>query len=159
MSRRGAGLDLDVSHRRLIDVGSQVRPLDDGLFFERIGGQLTVDRLVDVLYDRFEDDPLLRPFFGRDIAKGRARQKRFFAEWLGGPERYSESAWGGLHQHHEDLPITEAAAVRWLDHLQSAVTAAAGEPAPGRRRLQTARPHHRPLLHPPGPPGHGPPAP
>ena len=49
--------------------------------------------------------------FGRDLANGRNRQKRFFAEWLGGPPRYSESAWGGLHQHHEDLPITRGVTV------------------------------------------------
>jgi truncated hemoglobin YjbI len=139
MSRPGAGLDLDVSHRRLIDVGSQIRPMDDGLLFERIGGQSTVDRLVDVLYDRFEDDAMIRPFFGRDLAKGRARQKRFFAEWLGGPERYSESAWGGLHQHHEDLPITEAAAVRWLDHLHAAAIAVVANTDDAERVVERAR--------------------
>ena len=90
--------------------------------FDRIGGQGAIDRLVDFLYDRFEADPVIRPFFGRDLANGRERQQRFLAEWLGGPPRYSESAWGGLYQHHEDLPITRAVAERWLDHLRSALS-------------------------------------
>jgi truncated hemoglobin YjbI len=92
--------------------------------FGRIGGQATVDRLVDSLYDRFEADAVIRPFFGRDLADGRDRQKRFFAEWLGGPPRYSESAWGGLYQHHEDLFITRAVAERWLGHFRGALAEA-----------------------------------
>jgi hypothetical protein len=32
--------------------------------------------------------------------------------------RYSESAWAALHQRHEDRPITQALAERWLGHLR-----------------------------------------
>jgi truncated hemoglobin YjbI/ankyrin repeat protein len=111
-----------MSHRRFLDLAPGLRPLQDGILFDRIGGQATVDRLVDSLYDRFAADAVIRPFFGGDLANGRTRQKRFFAEWLGGPSRYSESAWGGLYQHHEDLPITRAVAERWLDHLRGALS-------------------------------------
>jgi len=90
--------------------------------FDRTDGQATVDRLVGALYDRFEADAVIRAFFGRDLASSRERQKRFFAEWLGGPPRYSESAWGGLYQHHEDLPITEDVAERWLNHFRGALS-------------------------------------
>jgi len=89
--------------------------------FERIGGQATVDRLVESLYARFEADDVIRGFFGRDLSTPRSRQKLFFAEWLGGPPRYSESAWGALYRHHEDLPVTRAIAARWLGHLQGAL--------------------------------------
>jgi truncated hemoglobin YjbI/ankyrin repeat protein len=119
---RVSNVDPDVSHRSLSDLAPGLRPLHDGgALFDRFGGQAAVDRLVDSLYDRFEADPVIRPFFGRDLANGRIRQKRFFAEWLGGPPRYSESAWGALYQHHEDLPITRAIAERWLDHLRGAL--------------------------------------
>lgn len=90
--------------------------------FDRIGGQATVDRLVDSLYDRFEADSVIRPLFGTGLANGRTRQKRFFAEWLGGPPHYSESAWGALYQHHEDLPISQAVAERWLGHFRDALS-------------------------------------
>jgi truncated hemoglobin YjbI/ankyrin repeat protein len=111
-----------------LDLGPGFRPLKDGSLFERIGGQATVDRLVDLLYDRFEADATIRPFFGRDLSGSRTRQKRFFGEWLGGPPHYSESAWGGLNQHHEDLPVTPAVAERWLDQLSGAL----GDAVPAR---------------------------
>src|SRR5690348_12173666 len=120
--RRDSSVDPDLSHRCLLDLAPGLRPLQDGTVFDRIGGQATVDRLVDSLYDRFEADAVIRPFFGRSLANGRDRQKRFFAEWLGGPPRYSESAWGALYRHHEDLPITRAAADRWLDLLRGALS-------------------------------------
>ena len=77
---------------------------------------------MDALYDRFQGDRALRPLFGRDLSSQRRRQKLFFAEWLGGPPRYSESAWGALYRHHEDLPITRVLAERWLDHLRGALS-------------------------------------
>jgi truncated hemoglobin YjbI/ankyrin repeat protein len=127
VTRQDSLVDADVSHRRLLDLAPGLRPPPggtvprDGTVFDRIGGQPTVDRLVDSLYDRFATDAVLRPFFGSSLTKGRDRQKRFFAEWLGGPPRYSESAWGALHRHHEDLPITRAVAERWLDQLRGAL--------------------------------------
>ena len=41
-------------------------------------------------------DDQLRPLFPRDLADSRSMQKLFFAEWLGGPRRYSERAHAGL---------------------------------------------------------------
>jgi truncated hemoglobin YjbI/ankyrin repeat protein len=95
--------------------------------FARVGGQATVDMLVDALYDRFGTDRTIRVFFGRELTNGRARQKRFFAEWLGGPPSYSESAWGGLFRHHEDLAISRAVADRWLGHFRAAVHASVSD--------------------------------
>jgi truncated hemoglobin YjbI/ankyrin repeat protein len=107
--------------------------------FGCIGGQVTVDRLVDSLYDRFEADAVIRPLFGRDLANGRDRQKRFFAEWLGGPPRYSESASGGLYQHHEDLFITQAVAERWLGHFRGALSDAVPAEGDAASILERAR--------------------
>jgi truncated hemoglobin YjbI/ankyrin repeat protein len=105
----------------LLDLAPDLRPLQDRTLFDRIGGQATVDRLVDSLYDRFAADKVIRGFFGNNLDNARQRQKRFFCEWLGGAPRYSESAWGGLCRHHEDLPITPAIADRWLEHLRGAL--------------------------------------
>jgi truncated hemoglobin YjbI/ankyrin repeat protein len=121
---RAAGLD----HRSLLD-----QPLDPRVFhgsdlFERIGGQPTVDRLVDLLYDAIVDDDQLRPLFGRDLIARRSMARLFFAEWLGGPPRYSERAYRSLGASHADLPITPALTGRWLGHfrraMQATVTAA-----------------------------------
>ncbi|MET9022610.1 ankyrin repeat domain-containing protein [Actinopolymorpha sp. NPDC004070] len=110
-----------LAHRALLEHAAGYRPFRGGGLFERIGGQPTVDRLVDILYDGFEGDEALRPLFPRDLADGRAMQKLFFAEWLGGPRRYSEEAYGSLHHKHESVPITRAAAGRWLWHFRQAV--------------------------------------
>jgi truncated hemoglobin YjbI/ankyrin repeat protein len=146
VTRRGSGVDPDVGHRWLSDVAPDLRPLGDAILFDRIGGRVTVDRLVDCLYDRFEADAVIRPLFGRDLAAGRIRQKRFFAEWLGGPSSYSESAWGAVHQHHEDLPITRAIAERWLDHLRGALGDAVPAAADAASILDRARAVARALV-------------
>jgi hypothetical protein len=62
-----------IEHRRFLDT-SAPRRLNDAGVFARIGGQPTVDRMVDALYDRFEEDPMLRPLFGSDLAVERANQ-------------------------------------------------------------------------------------
>src|ERR1700722_16677543 len=102
----GPSIEPNLTHRRMLGPAPGLRPFQDGAMFDRIGGQVTVDRMVDSLYDRFENDRVIRPLFGRDLSNGREAQKRFFAEWIGGPPCYSESAWGALYRHHEDLPIT-----------------------------------------------------
>ena len=50
-------------------------------------------------------------------------QKLFFAEWLGGPRRYSEQAHAGMRHRHDGLPITPALAGRWLGHFRRAMEA------------------------------------
>jgi hemoglobin len=139
VARRGESIDPGVSHRSLLHLTPDLRPLPDSSFFDRIGGQATVDRLVDSLYDHFEADAAIRPLFGRDLDSSRNRQKRFFCEWLGGPHRYSESAWGGLYQHHEDLPITAEVAERWLQHLSGALDDAVSARDDAARILERAR--------------------
>jgi truncated hemoglobin YjbI len=118
----GSSVEPDLTHRRMLGPAPGLRPFAESTVFDRVGGQATVDRLVDSLYDRFEADGVLRPLFGRDLSTRRKRQRLFFAEWLGGPPRYSESAWGALYRQHEDLPITRAVAERWLGHLRGALS-------------------------------------
>ena len=81
-----------LEHRSLLDHAPGFRPFRGTDLFERIGGQPAIDRLVDLLYEGIADDDQLRPLFPRDLADSRSMQKLFFAEWLGGPRRYSEQA-------------------------------------------------------------------
>lgn len=110
-----------LAHRRLLDDPAGFRPFRGSGLFARIGGQATVDRLVDLLYDGFENDSELRPLFPRDLTPGRANQKVFFAEWLGGPRRYGERTHSTLRHRHDDKPITRAQAGRWLGHFRRAL--------------------------------------
>jgi truncated hemoglobin YjbI/ankyrin repeat protein len=122
-----------------LDLASGSRPLEEEVLLDRIGGPAAVDRLVDCLYDRFEADSVIRAFFGRDLSSSRTKQKRFFVEWLGGPPFYSESAWGALYQHHEDLPVTAAVAERWLEHLSAALACTVPAADDAARILERAR--------------------
>jgi truncated hemoglobin YjbI/ankyrin repeat protein len=117
-----SSIEADLSHRRMFGAETGLAPFPDSAVFDHIGGRAAVNRMVDSLYDRFEADGVIRPFFGRDLSNTRERQKLFFAEWLGGLPGYSESAWGTLYGHHEDLPITRAVAERWLGHLRGALS-------------------------------------
>jgi hemoglobin len=114
---------VSLEHRSLLDHPPDFRTFRGTDLFERIGGQPAVDRLVDLLYDGISDDDQLRPLFPRDLAGGRSMQKLFFAEWLGGPCRFSEQAYAGLSHTHDGLPITTALASRWLEHFRRAVEA------------------------------------
>jgi hemoglobin len=112
-----------LEHRCLLDHPPGFRTFRGTGLFERAGGQPTIDRLVDLLYEGIGDDDQLRPLFPRDLAPSRSMQKLFFAEWLGGPPRYSEQAHAGLRHRHDGLPITPALAERWLGHFGRAVEA------------------------------------
>ena len=110
-----------LAHRRLLAQPLVFEPFAGTGLLVRLGGQATVDRLVDLLYDGFETDPALRPLFPRDLTGGRARQKMFFAQWLGGSHWYAETSYSGLVHRHESVPITRAVAGRWLHHFQQAL--------------------------------------
>ena len=112
-----------LEHRILLGHAAGFRPFRGTDLFERIGGQATIDRLVDLLYEGIAGDDQLRPLFPRDLADGRSMQKLFFAEWLGGPGRYSERAYAGLRHRHDGLPITAALASRWLGHFHRSLEA------------------------------------
>jgi truncated hemoglobin YjbI/ankyrin repeat protein len=118
-----------LAHRNLLGQRLDYRPFAGTGLFARIGGQPAIDRLVDLLYDGFETDPALRPLFPRDLADGRAGQKVFFAQWLGGGHGYAEQSYFGLVHRHESVPITRAVAGRWLHHFRQALAqTVAGEP-------------------------------
>jgi truncated hemoglobin YjbI/ankyrin repeat protein len=114
---------MSLEHRRLLDHPVDFRPFRGSGLFERVGGQPTVDRLVDLLYQGIEDDDQLRPLFKGDLAGRRPGTKLFFAEFLGGPRRYSERAYAGMGHTHDGLPITTALAGRWLRHFRRATEA------------------------------------
>jgi truncated hemoglobin YjbI len=110
-----------LEHRSLWNHPLDYWPFVGTDLFERIGGQPTIDRLIDLLYEGIEDDDQLRPMFPRDLGDSRSMQKQFFAQWLDGPRRYSAQAGKGLGSSHAGLPITPALADRWLGHFRRAM--------------------------------------
>jgi truncated hemoglobin YjbI/ankyrin repeat protein len=145
----GTGTGLE--HRGFLNHGPGFRPFRDTGLFERIGGQPTVDRLVDLLYEGIDDDDQLRPLFGRDVTGAKPRQKMFFAEWLGGPRRYSEMAWTDLKHSHDGKPITPALAGRWLAHFNRALEATVAADSDRRTIFRQVRPLAMALVNRPAP--------
>jgi truncated hemoglobin YjbI len=145
----GTGTGLE--HRGLLDYAPGFRPFRDTGLFERIGGQPTVDTLVDLLYEGIAEDVQLRPLFGRDVTGGKPRQKMFLAEWLGGPRRYSEVAWTDLKHSHDGKPITDVLAGRWLGHFKRALEATVGADSDRRTIFGQVRPLAMTLVNRPAP--------
>src|SRR5215469_2935323 len=140
-----------LEHRELLNHAPGFRPFRDTGLFERIGGQPTVDRLVDLLYEGIDADNQLRPLFGHDVTGSKPRQKMFFAEWLGGPRRYSEVAWTDLKHSHEGKPITHALAGRWLGHFERALEATVAADSDRRTIFGQVRPLAVALVNQPAP--------
>lgn len=112
---------LDHHHRGGLAVRVQSIWPDSGLF-ERLGGRPAVHRLIDVHYDRIENDPELFHIFRDVVSEERRRQKMFFEEWMGGEPLYSRHvSTHGTRLFHYIFPIRPADASRWLGHFHASL--------------------------------------
>jgi hemoglobin len=72
--------------------------------FERIGGALTIDRLVEGFYRRMDVLPEakgIRAMHAADLEPTKNVLKRYLCEWMGGPKLYSaEKGHPRLRQRH-----------------------------------------------------------
>jgi hemoglobin len=95
---------------------------DDRSVYERVGGDETFRRLVDVFYARVDADPVLRPMFPDDLEPGKEWQFLFLTQFFGGPARYqAERGHPRLRMRHAPFPIDDEARERWLAHMLAAV--------------------------------------
>lgn len=90
--------------------------------FEDLGGRENIEKVVDRFYDLIDQDPELRPIFPESMEQGRARQKLFLEEWLGGEPRYTTDIgpWQ-LRRRHAPFRVTETGAIRWVGHMELAL--------------------------------------
>ena len=86
--------------------------------FERVGGMVGIDAVVELFYDRLVGDPEVAPFFDRvNLRRQRGHLKVFLAAALGGPNAYQGRELGeahahlGITDHHVDLVGGHLAAV------------------------------------------------
>ena len=117
-----AGQGLPVLNAGLGGVPALGGPATRARLFEALGGRENVEKVVDRFYDRIDEDPELRPVFPASMAVGRARQKLFLEEWLGGESRYSQEIgpWQ-LRRRHAPFRVTESGALRWIEHMEGAL--------------------------------------
>jgi hemoglobin len=86
--------------------------------FEQIGGQPTVDRIIDAFYDAMDTLPearIIRVLHPEDLGNTRAVLKKFLAEWLGGSRTYSqERGHPRLRARHLPFSIGDEERDAWI---------------------------------------------
>jgi hemoglobin len=93
--------------------------------FERIGGQLTVDRIIDTFYDNMDTLPeaqVIRALHPEDLGATRVVLKKYLAEWLGGPPAYTqERGHPRLRARHLPFSIGDAERDAWMFCMRRAM--------------------------------------
>ena len=93
--------------------------------FERIGGQPTVDRIIDRFYDDMETLPeagIIRALHPEDLSATRVVLKKYLAEWLGGPPAYTqERGHPRLRARHLPFSIGDAERDAWMFCMRRAM--------------------------------------
>jgi|SRR5579875_3051853 hemoglobin len=93
--------------------------------FERIGGSVIIDRLVEAFYERMDRLPEargIRAMHADDLGPTKTLLKRYLCEWMGGPKLYSaEKGHPRLRQRHLPFRIGEQERDAWLLCMRGAL--------------------------------------
>lgn len=83
--------------------------------YTEIGGQETIDRLVNAFYPRVYEDEELKSLFTDDMEEIKRKQRMFLSQFLGGPPLYSEEFGPpAMRKRHLPFQITPKRAEAWL---------------------------------------------
>ncbi|MBL4951497.1 globin [Neobacillus sp. OS1-32] len=89
--------------------------------YSEIGGQETINQLVEAFYPRVYADPDLAPLFVGDMEEIKRKQKLFLPQFLGGPALYSqEFGPPAMRQRHLPHEVTPKRAKAWLRCMKEA---------------------------------------
>jgi hemoglobin len=92
-------------------------------FYDEIGGQEAIDRIVTRFYEGVATDPVLGPMYpAEDLANGAAawRLSAFLAQYWGGPTTYSEQrGHPRLRMRHAPFRVNQEAREHWLTHFRA----------------------------------------
>jgi hemoglobin len=101
--------------------------------FDRIGGAVTVDRLVEAFYGHMDSLPeakKIRDMHHDDLGSVKIVLKRYLSEWTGGPKLYSpEKGHPRLRQRHMHFPIGNEDRDAWLLCMRKALAETVDDPA------------------------------
>lgn len=93
--------------------------------FERVGGVVAIDKLVESFYRRMDALPEaadIRAMHPDDLASTKQVLKRYLSEWTGGPKLYSpEKGHPRLRQRHMGFPIGSSERDAWLLCMRGAL--------------------------------------
>ena len=106
-----------------------------------MGGQPTVDSLVDSFYDRMDTLPeaaVIRAMHTAALTDIRIVLKKYLGEWLGGPKHYtSERGHPMLRARHLPFPIGNAERDAWMLCMNGALDATVAQ-SEVREHIRTA---------------------
>ncbi|QCJ45111.1 globin [Bacillus sp. S3] len=89
--------------------------------YSEIGGQETIDKLVNAFYPRVYDDPELAPLFEGDMEEIKRKQRMFLPQFLGGPALYSQEFGSpAMRERHLPFEVTPRRAQCWLRCMREA---------------------------------------
>jgi len=101
--------------------------------FDRIGGAVAIDRLVEAFYGHMDSLPQakkIRDMHDVDLGPVKKVLKRYLSEWTGGPKLYSpEKGHPRLRQRHMGFPIGNAERDAWLLCMREALGETIADPA------------------------------
>jgi hemoglobin len=93
--------------------------------FDRLGGAVVVDRLVEAFYRRMDMLPeaaTIRAMHATDLGSIKSVLKRYLSEWTGGPKLYSpEKGHPRLRQRHMGFAIGSDERDAWLACMRGAL--------------------------------------
>lgn len=93
-----------------------------GTIYEAIGGQETVDRLVEAHYKYIGKHPDLIPIFPEDLSEPARKQRLFLTQFFGGPQLYvQERGHPMLKKRHLPFEITSKRRDAWVECFEKAL--------------------------------------
>ena len=92
-------------------------------FYDAIGGEPTIHKLVDEFYAGVATDPVLRPLYPEeDLGPAADRLRMFLVQYWGGPGTYSEQrGHPRLRMRHAPFRVGPRERDAWLQHMRRAV--------------------------------------
>jgi hemoglobin len=89
-------------------------------FYEYIGGEATIRKIVETFYPKVLAHPLLAPIFPDDMEPLMQKQFQFLTQFFGGPSLYTDQHGNPMMKaRHAPFPITQSRADAWLDCMRS----------------------------------------
>lgn len=94
---------------------------DAHTFFDEIGGEATIAKIVAKFYEEVALDPIVGPMYPADDMEGAERRlSLFLTQYWGGPTTYSEErGHPRLRMRHAPYAVTPEARDRWLAHFRA----------------------------------------
>ncbi len=92
-------------------------------FYDEIGGEATVRRIVARFYEGVAGDALLRPMYPEeDLGPAEERFALFLMQYWGGPTTYSQQrGHPRLRMRHAPFAVDSRARDHWLRHFRDAL--------------------------------------